>query len=176
MKSLLTKNCPSCGYIQRYKYTGDFNRAVKNKTICKLCTSENQIRQHGPLYLIDIKGCWIWQRHKLKGGYGVWRINGYKSTLAHRVMFQLIKKITIPDNKELDHLCRKRDCVNPDHLEIVTREINQRRGLKSKLTEDQVREIRFIGDSKKQREIAIKFNVSQRLIWNILHNKTWVNI
>lgn len=33
----------------------------------------------------------------------------------------------IPGRKQLDHLCRNRGCVNPDHLELVTHLQNQKR-------------------------------------------------
>ncbi|WP_081745015.1 HNH endonuclease [Arthrobacter sp. H14] len=54
--------------------------------------------------------------------------------MAHRVVFQLLG-IRIPDGMEADHLCYRRHCVNPDHIEIVTPLENkqrQRRFLKSR--------------------------------------------
>lgn len=46
---------------------------------------------------------------------------------AHRHAYELLKN-PIPQGKELDHLCRNRECVNPSHLEPVTHKENQRRG------------------------------------------------
>jgi hypothetical protein len=40
----------------------------------------------------------------------------------------------IPPNREIDHLCRVRSCVNPAHLEVVTNRENCRRGIKGVLT------------------------------------------
>lgn len=79
-------------------------------------------------YEILNNGCWVWRRHCLKSGYGVWTklING-KRPLAHRVMYEQAKG-EIPEGLELDHLCRNRACVNPDHLEPVTARVNILRG------------------------------------------------
>lgn len=71
-------------------------------------------------------GCWEWAGAKQSNGYGrLW--NGEKSDYSHRVVFTQIKG-NIPSGLDLDHLCRNRRCVNPDHLEPVTRSTNLRRG------------------------------------------------
>jgi hypothetical protein len=75
---------------------------------------------------VPISGCWIWTGG-LKGfGYGNVSIDG-KSKRAHRVIYELLRE-TVPTDKVLDHLCRVRCCVNPDHLEVVTQKINVSRG------------------------------------------------
>lgn len=61
----------------------------------------------------------------LSGGYGAIRVNGVM-TLAHRFAYELIQPV--PDGLELDHLCRNRRCVRPDHLEPVTHRENVLRG------------------------------------------------
>ena len=50
---------------------------------------------------------------------------------AHRVSYALLKG-TLVDGLDLDHLCRVRPCVNPDHLEQVTRQVNVRRGIRAR--------------------------------------------
>jgi hypothetical protein len=47
--------------------------------------------------------------------------------LAHRVAYRLTVG-EIPDGLTVDHLCRNRMCVNPDHMELVTLAENGRRG------------------------------------------------
>lgn len=72
-------------------------------------------------------GCWEWQRYRDANGYGkVGR--DYKVYLAHRVSYEIfIGKI--PKRLDLDHLCRNTCCINPAHLEAVTRSVNLKRGV-----------------------------------------------
>ncbi len=62
-------------------------------------------------------GCWLWQGSLYRNGYG--QLNRDGQRLAHR-WYYLTYKGPIPDGMQLDHLCRVRNCVNPDHLEPVT--------------------------------------------------------
>lgn len=71
-------------------------------------------------------GCWLWMGNIGKAGYGT--IFDVKVRRAHRVAYELFKG-PIPDGLVLDHLCRVRCCVNPDHLEPVTDRENIKRGL-----------------------------------------------
>lgn len=70
--------------------------------------------------------CWEWVAAKQIAGYGVFQI-GYKIYMAHRVSWTLVNT-QIPENLQVDHLCRVRHCVNPAHLEPVTGKENIRRG------------------------------------------------
>lgn len=68
-------------------------------------------------------GCWLWTgtvNEKNRYGY---LGHGPKDLLAHRVAYGLFVG-AIPEELELDHLCRVRSCVNPAHLEPVTRRVN----------------------------------------------------
>lgn len=70
--------------------------------------------------------CWLWIGCVLKNGYGQFSVNG-KKCYAHRYSYELyIGKI--PDGLVIDHLCRVRNCTNPEHLEPVTQRQNIRRG------------------------------------------------
>lgn len=72
---------------------------------------------------VDTGGeCWLWKGPLQKHGYGA--IGG---RLAHRVAYELLKG-PIPEGLQLDHLCRVRPCVNPEHLEPVTPKTNCLRG------------------------------------------------
>jgi len=62
--------------------------------------------------------CWLWTGARFSNGYGSFWLLG-KSVGAHRVAYELWRG-PIPEGLHLDHLCRVRHCVNPDHLEPVT--------------------------------------------------------
>lgn len=71
--------------------------------------------------------CWIWTGSTDQHGYGYFRINKELVVLAHR--FAYVERCgAIPEGLELDHVCRNRSCVRPDHLEPVTRRENVQRG------------------------------------------------
>jgi HNH endonuclease len=73
------------------------------------------------------RGCWLWTGSLSTDGYG--RILGDKKrgSAAHRVIYEMING-KIPEGLEIDHLCGRRNCVNPEHLEAVTHKENVRRG------------------------------------------------
>jgi HNH endonuclease len=77
----------------------------------------------------------------------------------------------VPVGTELDHLCRVRACINPDHLEPVTHAENCRRGRRAKLSPDQVAEIR--SSSETQRVIARRFGVTQGHVARIRNGQSW---
>lgn len=72
-------------------------------------------------------GCWIWKGNFYSNGYGKTSIEIHGTRLAHRA-FYIEHRGPVPDTLDLDHLCRNRECVNPDHVEPVTRAVNLVRG------------------------------------------------
>jgi len=72
------------------------------------------------------EACWLWTGALDTSGYGVFRWEG-SNWKAHRWAWTQARR-PIPDGLTIDHLCRVRHCVNPDHLEPVTMRTNLLRG------------------------------------------------
>lgn len=77
-------------------------------------------------YRIVKSGCWEWDSTE-KTGYGRLYFNRQRQ-VAHRWSY-LCFRGDIPDGMTIDHLCRNRRCINPDHLECVTPRENWIRGI-----------------------------------------------
>lgn len=136
-------------------------------------------RRPGIPYIVENRGydspCWVWQRTVIRSGYGMVNRDG-RQQLAHRYYYEQ-QHGEVPDGLHLDHLCRNRSCVNPDHLEPVTNAENCRRGLNTKLTSRDVETIRhLIAGGYVQRSIALRFGVSESLISRIKLGKTWTAV
>lgn len=102
-----------------------------------LCSGHLQQRQKGkPLtrivklspkerFLAKVRrspGCWDWMANKSSDGYGTFSLKGQMTT-AHRAAWILFRG-SIPEGLHVDHACHNRQCVNPDHLQVVTRKQN----------------------------------------------------
>lgn len=133
-------------------------------------------------------GCWLWLGADNGCGYGKFR-----GRYAHRISFELAKG-NIPARMHLDHKCRVRCCVNPDHLEPVTNAENARRGIvghhmkyggaprgakhrMARVNEDTVRLIRTqYAQGKSQYALARELGISQPTVSQIVLRKTWRHI
>ncbi len=72
------------------------------------------------------QGCWLWERPLNRKGYGhAWVAR--KHFAIHRLSYQHFVG-PIPEALQIDHLCKNRNCWNPEHLEVVTLRENIRRG------------------------------------------------
>lgn len=70
-------------------------------------------------------GCWEYRCALDRNGYAKLMVNG-RLWKAHRYSYE-IHRGHVPDGMTIDHLCLNKACVNPWHLEIVTRSENKRR-------------------------------------------------
>jgi hypothetical protein len=77
----------------------------------------------------DVTTCWTWLASLSRNGYGRFSVPGQPSgyVLAHRWAYEQLRS-AIPAGLVLDHLCRNTRCVNPWHLEPVTKRVNALRG------------------------------------------------
>lgn len=116
-------------------------------------------------------GCMLFTDHLLPNGYGG-ITHAYKLWLAHILAYTVVNG-PVPKGLEVDHICRVRHCVNPEHLEATTRSENHRRGLQGKLTADDIIKIRESSEAgARGKDLALKYGVSQALISMIIHRKT----
>lgn len=67
-------------------------------------------------------GCWIWIGRLCRCDYAQVQIAGVRK-MAHRAAYELFVG-PIPDDMDLDHVCRVRCCVNPSHLRPLTHKEN----------------------------------------------------
>ncbi len=82
-----------------------------------------------------VTGCWIWSGVRLPSGYGVISRGVGRRMYAHRAMYEYFKG-PIPSGHEIDHRCRNKSCVNPEHLEAVIRRVNTQRYWAQRWTEE----------------------------------------
>lgn len=89
-----------------------------------------KVDKNGPIpsYAPHLGPCWLWTAAtNKKSRYGVFRADG-KTRHAHSVSYEIHRGHPVPRGLEIDHLCRVRHCINPAHLEAVTRKVNIERG------------------------------------------------
>ena len=73
-------------------------------------------------------GCWLWTGVDNGNGYAMfWWLERKQKVPAHKLAYEILIG-PVPKGLDLDHLCRVRSCVNPAHLEPVTRAVNLLRG------------------------------------------------
>lgn len=108
-------------------------------------------------------GCWRYMGSINKDGYG-----------RHKRIYERLKGAKVPKGLSLDHLCRNRYCVNPDHLEPVTQAENVRRGNSAKLDRESVNEIISLKSlGIKQRDLAKMYNIHQYSVSRIINGLRW---
>lgn len=134
---------------------------------------------------VSPSGCHLWNRGFFADGYGALR-QGKKIKKAHRVSWELTNKTKIPAGLLVRHQCDVRACVNPEHLCLGTHLENMRdrdlrnrtaKGVhhgRSKLTEEQVLEIRK--STEKGSVLAKQFNVSCAAISRVKAGQLWKHI
>lgn len=133
--------------------------------------------------------CWEWIGCKDTGGYGqFWNIHLQKLQKASRIIW-VIQNGEIPNGLFVLHKCDNRICVNPNHLFLGTAKDNIQDMLKkgrgdylkgeknvsAKLTLKKVKIIRklYKQSNLSQKDLAKKFNVHYRTIFDIVNGKTW---
>lgn len=80
-----------------------------------------------PVHRPDLGPCWVWTGRAESNGYGRFTKTHGHPVGAHRMAYELAVG-PIPSELTIDHLCRNHICVNPEHLEAVTQQVNTLRG------------------------------------------------
>lgn len=125
-------------------------------------------------WLVEEKtGCWIWQRARQK--YGHYKYEG-KVHNAHRSVYLQLRGV-IPEGLQLDHLCRNKLCVNPDHMEMVSAAENMRRSSVTKLTKNDVIVIRQErANGTPLLVLAKRFHVTSCTICDVAKRRSWKDV
>jgi hypothetical protein len=117
--------CKQCGkaYTPRRGELVLFNRT---EYCSHVCANRGRRLTFEDLYsriVIDREtGCHIWKGPRTFAGYGVLRFQGRKQ-MIHRIVWEHFNG-PVPDDLELDHLCRVTSCCNVEHLRMVTHKVN----------------------------------------------------
>lgn len=114
-------------------------------------------------YVVTDGGCWEWQGYVAANGYArVYdpdRPHGQRIQWAHRAFFERHKGPIAPKN-EIDHTCCNTRCVNPDHLDQVTRQEHVRRTVSRLAANDRhqrAAELRVLGMTYEEIADALDF-------------------
>jgi HNH endonuclease len=114
--------------------------------------------------------CLEWGGFINANGYGVCSCFNGISRSAHRVAY-ILTFGPIPDGLEPDHLCKNTACINPFHLEPVTKTVNIRRSSITRLSETLAVEIRTSTES--ERTIARRLGVHRCTVNAVRRGVTW---
>ena len=128
-------------------------------------------------------GCWLWGACLYPTtGYGAFSVRG-QNRGAHRISYQLFVG-DLADGMVVDHKCRNRACVNPDHLfagtfaensaDMVSKGRQTHGETRSKLKVAQVLAIRV--DPRKHSVVAPEYGVTRTLIRAIRERKVWKHV
>lgn len=135
---------------------------------------------------VPFSGCLLWTGCTDGSGYGVIRA-ARKNLSTHRLAYEIANG-PIPDGMVIRHTCDVRECCNPNHLLAGTHADNildrDQRGRtsageahpSSKLTEEQVLEIRADGGHTVQRVLSYRYGITQSTVSQILLRKKWRHV
>jgi hypothetical protein len=179
----IEKACSGCGVVFCVPY---HHRAQRHHS--RQCGAQARARRsasgdmvlldgHSVGHTVEPNGCWKWQGSISPNGYGTLGTPLSRQTRsAHRVYFEKING-PVELGFELDHLCRNRWCVNPSHMEVVTRRVNVRRGLATKLNKHIAQSMRdeYRRGGTSYRMVALNYGVSKATAGAVISGRLWAD-
>lgn len=191
------KKCAHCGATMVLP-----PKVASRKLRCSpACDLDCGLDKSGPPHPVLGTPCWAWTRGKNNGGYGAMQVDR-KWTQAHRRAWELGNG-PIPEGLFVLHRCDDRPCCNPGHLFVGTQVENMQdaigkgrtcmgdrhharskpelipRGEEhwgSKLTAEQVLEIRASAGQVKRKDLADRFGVSTATIGRVVRMDNWRSV
>ncbi len=133
--------------------------------------------------------CWNWKLSQHSNGYGQvgLRINAQSKILkAHKVAWEIHHNVRLPHGARAKHTCSNKLCCNPHHVIVSTESVHaaymklahargEVHGM-SKLTERQVKIIKYRLNALTTREVADAFSIGYNTIWDIRKGITWRHV
>jgi hypothetical protein len=120
-----TKLCLTCG--SAYQRGRTRRAAWAARLYCSTLCSNQRLGLGFWTHVSKTGSCWLWSGYINRNGYGVASHLG-RTMGAHRVAW-ILRYGSIDPALTIDHLCRVHACVNPDHMEQVTKRVNTMRGI-----------------------------------------------
>lgn len=117
------------GYLKKLVELGGLVVEIEGGEVVGRMVKEETARKRRNPWQFKINpktDCWEWLRSITPKGYGYFETGN--DTRAHRAYYKAFRG-DIPQNLQLDHLCRTRSCVNPAHLDVVSSKENTMRGV-----------------------------------------------
>lgn len=133
---------------------------------------------------IDSSGCWIYTGGKNHSGYGRVSMANERHARTHRIMFEHVNG-PVDSKMDVCHKCDVPSCFNPDHLFLGTRKDNMKdaklkgrtasceKHWKTKLSNEDINEIKKLSGKISQNKIGKKFGVSQFLVSTVIAGNHW---
>lgn len=117
--AMLCRECRKAVSKERAEEKKRHNNYVRTQVVDSRKLSERiPDKWHQLVYTEPNTGCWIWAYALTEAGYGKLEGRG-----AHIFFYETFKG-SIPEGRQIHHKCNNRPCVNPDHLEAVSPQLN----------------------------------------------------
>ncbi len=119
--------------------------------------------------------CILWTGAVWPHGYGAaWDAERKRTTTAHRRAYEQAYG-PIPPGHDVHHVCETKLCINPEHLVALTRARHMRGDRRSRLTAEQVADMRRLRDERglSYRALGRLFGIPHQHAWAICTGRKW---